>query len=424
MTAAQSPTGQRVNVDENSRDLGLEEVDESCRLDSDNGFQVQVSNISAVSAVSEASDFLRDSTTSENISRQCTDIDRMVSSAVHEVLVKKALRAAVRDCKFCVTIANPRGSDFPLIAVSEEFETMTGYKRNEILGVNCRFLNQGCDMDPPLIMDLRIASETGASFTGLLPNRKKSGELFLNLLDLRGMTVARHCRTGEDLWFLIGIQADVTELADEEVPEDHLPELQVLSDGIRASIRKELSEMAVKGSTVSGDLPALEASLQQRSWRLLEEPEWRPGPPLGHRRNMKAPDLANSPTTPRVTTSESPQGPRTEPKLPASLGAAAASSSSAAPVVVPIAAPPAAAEVVPKATPGFLPVLPEVATCAPSTPTPVDFAEGEAQEPPNTSIVDTRSSTSGCKVMLLPLFFGAFAFAGALLLLARRRSRK
>ena len=54
----------------------------------------------------------------------------------------------LQECKFCVTVANPQGEDFPLIAVSEEFETMTGYTRNEILGVNCRFLNQGVDMNP------------------------------------------------------------------------------------------------------------------------------------------------------------------------------------------------------------------------------------------------------------------------------------
>lgn len=58
------------------------------------------------------------------------------------------LRKWRQDCKFCVTVANPQADDSPLIAVSEEFETMTGYSRSEILGVNCRFLNQGVDMNP------------------------------------------------------------------------------------------------------------------------------------------------------------------------------------------------------------------------------------------------------------------------------------
>ena len=54
----------------------------------------------------------------------------------------------MEECKFCVTVANPQSEDSPLIAVSEEFETMTGFSRHEILGVNCRFLNQGVDMNP------------------------------------------------------------------------------------------------------------------------------------------------------------------------------------------------------------------------------------------------------------------------------------
>lgn len=54
----------------------------------------------------------------------------------------------LEECKFCVTVANPQSEDSPLIAVSEEFETMTGFSRHEILGVNCRFLNQGVDMNP------------------------------------------------------------------------------------------------------------------------------------------------------------------------------------------------------------------------------------------------------------------------------------
>mmetsp|Transcript_69708 Transcript_69708/g.192766 ORF Transcript_69708/g.192766 Transcript_69708/m.192766 type:complete len:426 (-) Transcript_69708:111-1388(-) len=317
MTAAQSHDRQQPYQDGAHHVVAeAEAAAVALRLNSDNAFNLQVSLASEVSHASRTSTnsgtedssfhhYSRQCTEldhqsgeinrqSSGITRQCTDIDRMVSIVVNEVLVKKAIRAAVRECKFCVTIANPKGYDFPLIAVSEEFETMTGFKRNEILGVNCRFLNQGCDMDPEMLMGLRLASQTGAPFTALLPNRKKSGELFLNLLDLRGLTVAQHSGTGEDLWFLIGIQADVTGLADDEVPEDHLAELQVLADGIRAGIMKELSEMAVIGaSQSSAELPELGKSIGQ--WHLLKEPKWRPGAPLGQRqpRDPAALDLAN-----------------------------------------------------------------------------------------------------------------------------------
>jgi hypothetical protein len=204
-------------------------------------------------------------------------IDNLLTTVVNEAIVNQALRVAVQDCKFCVTIANPRGEDFPLIAVSEEFENMTGYKRTEILGVNCRFLNQGVEVDQTILLNLRLASKTGAPFTALLPNRKKTGELFLNLLDLRGLTVAVDSRTGEDLWFLVGIQADVSDLADEEIPESHIQELQALADFVRLRIVNELSQYVVASENTNSN------------FKLLESPQWRPGALLGNRKPTDAP---------------------------------------------------------------------------------------------------------------------------------------
>jgi len=223
------------------------------------------------------------SSLSGNVSRQCTEIvDLHLPNVVNEVLVKRSIKEAVADCTFMVTIADPREKDCPLIAVSGEFEAMTGFQKSEILGVNCRFLNQGCDMDAADLAGLRLSSKTGAPFTAVIPNRKKSGELFLNLLDLRGLSVAQNPRTGEDLWFLIGIQADVTGLAEDEVPKDLLRDLQEVADGIRKGITRELSHMAVEGAlTTEGELTQGAASSR---WHLLERPCWRPGRNLGIQR--------------------------------------------------------------------------------------------------------------------------------------------
>ncbi|CAK9011421.1 unnamed protein product [Durusdinium trenchii] len=201
-------------------------------------------------------------------------VDAALVTAVNDAIVAQAFKSAVQECKFCVTVANPHGEDFPLIAVSEEFETMTGYTRNEILGVNCRFLNQGVDMNPQDLIHLREASATGAPFTAILPNRKRSGELFLNLLDVRGLTVARNPKTGEDLWYLIGIQADVSELGEEQMPDEHFAELQMMSHFIREKIIKELSEYALSTETCEAEPGTFE---------LLPTPEWRPGGRLGSR---------------------------------------------------------------------------------------------------------------------------------------------
>jgi len=203
----------------------------------------------------------------------------MMSDVVNGALVKKAIRAVVGECKFCVTIADPNGNDIPLIAVSEAFESMTGYKRSEIIGVNCRFLNQGCPISPMDLMGLRLASESGSTFTALLPNRKKSGEMFINLLDLRGLTIARHLETDEELWYLIGIQADVFGLTESAIPEDHLAELQELARMIRGKLKKELSQLVVDGA-LDRQLTSSSCSSSHRldspnlAWKLLKEPVW------------------------------------------------------------------------------------------------------------------------------------------------------
>jgi len=206
-----------------------------------------------------------------SLSRQSTSIDKDLTTVVSTYNLRHGVEAAVADCTFVVTIADPRLPDCPLIAVSEEFINLTGFQRPEILGFNCRFLNQGCDLDPADLIGLRMASKTGAPFTAVVPNRKKSGELFLNLLDVRGLTVAKDRRTEEDVWFLIGIQADVTDLAEDEAPQDHMDDLQRMADGIRAAVTKEIKDMAIAGTQENPMLPAAD----QSTWELLEEPVWR-----------------------------------------------------------------------------------------------------------------------------------------------------
>ncbi|CAE7345607.1 NEDD4 [Symbiodinium natans] len=221
----------------------------------------------------------------QSTGRQLTeDIDAIITDVVNQALVKKAIQGAVGSCNFCVTIADPRGKDFPLIAVSEAFEKMTGFKRSEILGANCRFLNQGCPISPSDLVGLRLASERGCAFTALLPNRKKSGEMFINLLDLRGLTIATDVENNEELWYLIGIQADITGLGDRSVPEDHMVELQEIASMIRKKLVKEISLLAAEATAVpeSQDrqtTPSNASDPQKltRSFKLLQEPIWRKG---------------------------------------------------------------------------------------------------------------------------------------------------
>ncbi|CAK0894693.1 unnamed protein product, partial [Prorocentrum cordatum] len=157
-----------------------------------------------------------------------------------------AITEAVADCPFCVTVADPGEEDCPLVAVSDEFLRITGYGKAQVLGRNCRFLNEGCPADLHDIMALRQASKSGQRVTLLLTNRRRTGELFVNLLDLAGVTIAKDkISATEDIWYLIGVQADVTHLAEGELPKDHLAELELVAGAVRAGLEREVRQMAL-----------------------------------------------------------------------------------------------------------------------------------------------------------------------------------
>jgi len=172
-------------------------------------------------------------------------LELKIRSSVLDMLARQAITEAVADCPFCVTVADPGEEDCPLVAVSDEFLRITGYGKAQVLGRNCRFLNEGCPADLHDIMALRQASKSGQRVTLLLTNRRRTGELFVNLLDLAGVTIAKDLDSGEDIWYLIGVQADVTHLAEGELPKDHLAELELVAGAVRAGLEREVRQMAL-----------------------------------------------------------------------------------------------------------------------------------------------------------------------------------
>mmetsp|Transcript_23524 Transcript_23524/g.42420 ORF Transcript_23524/g.42420 Transcript_23524/m.42420 type:complete len:344 (+) Transcript_23524:85-1116(+) len=224
---------------------------------------------------------------------QCTEIDAMTSKVVRESSIRETISASIAEVsQFCVTVADPRSPDASLIAVSEKFEMMTGYSRSEILGKNCRFLNANCNVESGDLVRLRYATQTGVAFTGVLENRRKSGELFLNLLDLRGLTVARNPHSGDELWFLIGLQADVTNMEETaEHQQASIAKLHVMANDIRKRLQVDLSALAVSGALMSNFTVTEQGTTKYMQWRehatqdpdpqvwsLCASPEWMTGP--------------------------------------------------------------------------------------------------------------------------------------------------
>ena len=104
-----------------------------------------------------------------------------------------------------LVVSDPNKPDNPVVWVNRQFETLTGYRLDEVTGRNCRFL-QGEDRDQPGVSQLREAVGKGESAHVELRNYKKTGEMFWNELYVSPV----HGANGKVILFL-GVQNDVTE---------------------------------------------------------------------------------------------------------------------------------------------------------------------------------------------------------------------
>ena len=83
-----------------------------------------------------------------------------------------------------VMFSDPSLPDNPMVYVSAEFESQTGYSEDEAVGRNCRFL-QGPATNPAAVEAIRQALRARTRFTIDIMNYRKDGTPFLNRLRIR-----------------------------------------------------------------------------------------------------------------------------------------------------------------------------------------------------------------------------------------------
>lgn len=103
-----------------------------------------------------------------------------------------------------IVIADALAPDMPVIDCNPAFEVISGYKRDEVVGQNCRFLQQD-DVDPKALEQIRRAIAGRVHTTVVIKNYRKNGTMFWNELSISPV----YGREGE-LTHFIGIQNDVT----------------------------------------------------------------------------------------------------------------------------------------------------------------------------------------------------------------------
>ncbi len=119
-------------------------------------------------------------------------------------IIPQVLTAILDECVNGVTLADPDLEDCPIIYANKAFERLTGYGHEEIIGLNCRFL-QGEDRDQEARYKIKAGMKTHEVIKVTLRNYKKDGTLFHNHLKITPLLDNK----GRILYFL-GVQYDVT----------------------------------------------------------------------------------------------------------------------------------------------------------------------------------------------------------------------
>jgi len=107
-----------------------------------------------------------------------------------------------------IVITDPLKEDHPVIFFNRAFQELTGYERDEILGRNCRFL-QNDDRNQEPLKKLREHIDRGEPVKVVLRNYRKDGSMFWNELKISPVKD----KQGE-IEFFVGIQNNVTELVE------------------------------------------------------------------------------------------------------------------------------------------------------------------------------------------------------------------
>lgn len=113
----------------------------------------------------------------------------------------RAVEASVN----AIIITDNQQPDQPIVYVNPAFERITGYRQEEVLGKNCRFL-QATDRDQIDLIGIRQALQTEQEGSAVLRNYRKDGSEFWNELNISPVVNDR----GKISHF-VGILHDITE---------------------------------------------------------------------------------------------------------------------------------------------------------------------------------------------------------------------
>ena len=179
-----------------------------------------------------------------------------------------------------ITITDPAQDDNPLVYVNDRFVEMTGYDREESIGVNCRFL-QGPDTEEESVRELREAIDAEEPTSVELLNYRTDGTEFWNRVSIAPISDPDGTVTH---W--VGFQEDITAFKDREAAlERQNHRLDSFASIVSQDLRNPLNvaqgrvqfarDASDDGATLDAALDALDRmeSIVERTLALAREGE-------------------------------------------------------------------------------------------------------------------------------------------------------
>lgn len=128
-----------------------------------------------------------------------------MSKARIPVELQEYLFEIIDQAKNGISVTDPNQEDNPLVFVNKAFSEMFGYTQDEVIGVNCRFL-QGEDREQQGLKIIRDGIAKQTVVTVVLRNYTRLGKLVYNEVTVSPIF---DNTTGKIKYFL-GVQKDVT----------------------------------------------------------------------------------------------------------------------------------------------------------------------------------------------------------------------
>lgn len=146
----------------------------------------------------------------------------------------KIFKQAIESTRNGVIITSSKAEDTKAIYVNKMFTEITGYAKSDILGQNCRILNEDIN-DRQTKQLIKEAIESSKSVKVTIQNKKKDGTLFYNDLFISPIFMDED----NDAKYFVGVQNDVTESVYlKEELEKRVLEIEKLKNSAELKLKK------------------------------------------------------------------------------------------------------------------------------------------------------------------------------------------